>query len=460
MNVSDEYYWELIDQAAGEGDAELLIAPLTACPEDVPALWREALVAKEPTTKVARLWEQMESRLPRLCQILRERLQGLALLRIDGVSDSLLYLFADPRERFEYRGRLANSQSTLAARSLPIDFLDFYQIHDGFVLYRREDGGPLPKFLWAEADDLWPEVEWKVAPGDCRLVDVVITFRKNDDRALGFDTSVVPSLPLVLGIDGTMDVLLDVWTAIDDEIVDIFGNPERIPYKTANRLREASRERCDRLIGAARDDKGAWESRFSGAAYYQQWSRLLLECAYLETQVSGVVQKACDLYRDSLAKWCTHLERSTSIAPQGLLDFHALTHALGCEGDAAFLGSVPATMWGDGSLEAHQAYALFALERGELEKGAITVGQLREMTFEGDVSPNRYDEIVCRLLESLSQRDSHAYRQWRERTLGEQPHVDSAYTTWISWDFRIAAFDAVAYRLGLINHVSRPLVLG
>lgn len=252
---------------------------------------------------------------------------------------------------------------------------------------------------------------------------------------------------------------MDMWTAIDDEIVGIFGDPEHISGKTTSDLLRAKGDRWDRLISASKDDRTVWESRFSGAAYYQQWSRVLLERAFLESQVLGHVQKACDLYRDSLAKWCIHLERSTSITPQGLVDFHALAHALGCEGDAAFLGSAPATMWGDGSLEAHQAYALFALERGELENGAITVGQLHELTFEGDANPSRCDEIVCRLLESLSQRDARAFEQCREQALGERPLVDSAYATWIPWDIRIAAFDAVAYRLGLVSHISRPLVL-
>lgn len=460
----DDSKIEEITEAITEGTPDLFVAPLVRPPDGLPESWKNALTARDPRLAVTEIWKPIADRLPRVYLALLDRLQGIALLKTEENPASLIYLFQGSPTTVMFRGYLPIERDDPRRSRLPDRLGDFYGVHDGWTDCVDENNGPRPLEQWLPVEYLWG-IKWQLPPGEVSLGDSVAFLRSDNRLALAFDQSGSPWQPLVFIGDGKVKDLADLWLAIDDmmgEVLEIFalvhaghdGKP--ILHSSES---EILRSRCDRLL--QRIATGTLpDGRFPGTVYYQQWSRLLLERAFLETQISGVVQKACDLYRDSVAKWCTHLEHSSSTTPQDLLDFHALAHALGCDRDAAFLGSVPATMWGDGSLEAHQAYALFSLERGDLENGAITVGQLLEMTFEGNVNPIRYDEIVCRLLESLSQRDSRAYRQWRERALGEQPHVDSAYATWISWDVRIAAYDTVAYRVGLINHVSRPLVLG
>ena len=462
MELSEEDNWDLIDHVAEEGDAELWVGPLTRCPKDCPSAWREVLMDREPQATVGTLWQPMEDRLPRVSLALKERLRGVGLLRTEEVPESLLYFFSSGGERVEFRGRQPLSGSDVAASRLPDDFLEFYGIHDGFVLYRTESEGPLAKAQWVEGDMLWPEATWQIAPGDCRLSDVVIVFRSGDDSAFGFDTSRTPSLPLLLRSDGTLDVLLDIWTAIDDEMAVILDDCDlasgtfqqhdrRSPRDAPN-----ARRRCERLLKQVNQPAGC-DPRFSGAAYYQQWARLFLEYASLEWHGSGASEGVAALYGDALAKWCISMERASSVDPQSLVDWFALACALPSERDAAFLATVPSTLWGDGSMAAYQAYALFMLARGDLERATITMGQLLEQTHDGESTPTQYDEAICGVIESLCLKDASGYSSRREHLLVERPRSQSDFQNWLPWEIRIAGFDAVAHSLGLVTHVARPL---
>ena len=459
MELSEEDHWDLIDHAAEEGDAELWVGPLARCPKDCSPAWREILMDREPHATIGNLWRPMEDRLPRVSRALKERLRGVGLLRTEEVPESLLYFFSSGGEQVEFRGRQPLSGSDLTASRLPDDFLEFYGIHDGFVLYRTESEGPLSKAQWVGGDTLWPEATRQIPVGDCRLSDIVIVFRGGDDSAFGFDTSTTPSIPLVLRSDGTLDVLLDMWTAIDDEMAVILddcdftsGTVQQQDWRSSRDAPNA-RRRCERLLKHVNPAAGC-DNRFSGAAYYRQWARLLLEYASLEWHDSGATARTAALYGDALAKWCISMERASSVDPQSLLDWFALACALPSEKDAVFLATVPSTMWGDGSMAAHQAYALFMLVRGDLERATITMGQLLELTHDGESEPSRYDEAICGVIESLCLKDASGYSSRREQLLVEQPRGTSDFEDWLPWEIRIAGFDAVAHRLGMVGNVA------
>ena len=75
----------------------------------------------------------------------------------------------------------------------------------------------MPHAGWSPLSNLWTDVVWKLPPGDISPETALTVYRDGDDLALAYDTSASPAVPLRCHGDGTVDVLLDMWAAIDRE---------------------------------------------------------------------------------------------------------------------------------------------------------------------------------------------------------------------------------------------------
>ena len=218
MRISEEQYCELIDEVVDEGDPVLSIAPLLGAPAEAPAEWRPLLTTDDPRAAIALLWQPLADRVPRVYRALQERLHGIGFLRTDETPASLVYFFSDGDEWIPFRGRSPVANDVLLAKPMPDEFLDFYRVHDGWVHYYSDDSGPAPSRSWAPLSDMWTDVTWRLPPGDISEGTVLAVYRDSDELAFVYDTSRPVALPLRCTGDGIVDVLLDMWTAIDSEM--------------------------------------------------------------------------------------------------------------------------------------------------------------------------------------------------------------------------------------------------
>src|SRR5262249_51833695 len=146
----------------------------------------------------ARLWAPIAHRLPRVCHALNERLLGVGLLRTQEVPAGLLYFFVGQGDLFVYRGRPPAREYELGVSSVPAEFLEFYRIHNGWVLDYDEDEGPLPNDRWILPELIWDTAKFQPLPGVASLGDTTVVFRGGADLAFAFELSSKPPVPMLL----------------------------------------------------------------------------------------------------------------------------------------------------------------------------------------------------------------------------------------------------------------------
>ena len=462
MRITEEQYYGLIDRVVHEGNPELLLGPLDQLTADLPPSWTKVLSASNPREAAAHLWIPMVDRLPRVCLALRERLHGVGLLLTEEVPASLIYFFSDGDYVFAYRGRLPLSEGRSKINHLPGDFLDFYRIHDGWVLYYSEDGGPAPSTEWVSLSDLWTEVAWKLPPGDASPDTLITVYRDGDEFALAYNISALPALPLSCRNDGTADVLLDMWAAIDREIgsfledLDLASDGMEEINQALTHIQRSAMDRYDALIKRIADRR-ATAAHFSGGGIYEQAYDLYLTSAWLERRRTRDQGKILEYYHQALQHWCMFVDLCDEASPQEMLDMFGLAHALGDTATSHFVATIPTSIWADDSPEALQARVLFCLFLGDVEHATAFVEELLGLTFDGEEPHDKKNEIVVRMLESLCQINPGAYAKWRQAAIDKLCENPAQPTAFLPWNFRLAGFDAVASRIGISGSWSRPV---
>jgi hypothetical protein len=454
MRLHDEQYAELIDRVVDEGEPELIIGPLAKPPSELPAHWIEALKAHDPYAAIAQLWKPMEMRLPRVCQALRDRLQGIGLLRTEEREQSLLYFFADEESVFAFRGYPALSTELLDSSQLPQEFLDFYQIHNGWVNYDSEDGGPLPIEQWLPIPEVWPDVTFTGPPGDSSPDAWIRVFHDDPELALVFDTSTSPVLPLRCRNDGTIDVLLDIWISIDREIGEFL---EQMRVKSGRDLRSIAssvesrnaiaRRRQELLIRLAARRNLAAHLGAGGA--YEQLCDLSLWSAMVEKLAGGKRETVVEHYRESLQYWCASVDSGGDVSPEELLYWFGIAHALGDTASAHFVAMLPPSLWADETLQTLQARTLFCLYLGDAPHANEFLDEILGRTFDEEEAPDVEDEIVAQLLEALTRKDRAAFTKARRRAAEELANGRIQQQAVLPWNLRLPGFDAVARMLGM-----------
>ncbi len=313
MRISEAQYYELIDAVVREGDPTLIVAPLSSTPAEVPAGWAQLLTSPDPRAAIATLWRPVADRVPRIYRGLQERLHGVGLLRTDEIPASLLYFFSDGDEWIPFRGRPPLEERALRRSPLPKEFLEFYRIHDGWVHHHSEDSGPLPSAGWSPVSTLWSEVVWKVPPGEESYETAIAVYRDSDDFALAYDTSASPALPLRCYGDGTVDVLLDMWAAVDREIGELLEELDWSATASGRRGRfraDASSTHVSRyqeLIARAAECH-TLAAHLGGGSADEQAADLLLNCARLEREGAGDRDKIVGYYGQALRHWCASID--------------------------------------------------------------------------------------------------------------------------------------------------------
>jgi hypothetical protein len=453
MRISEEQYFGLIDRVVHEGAPELLIGPTDELPVGLPPLWANVLSVPDPRAAIAHLWNPMEDRLPRVCRALRERLQGVGLLCTDEVPASLVYFFSDGDYLFHYRGRQPRPQAQCSEASLPAEFLEFYHIHDGWVLFISDDDGPEPWSGWLSLQSLWTEVDFKLPPGEVSLDALTTVFRDGDELVLAYDTSALPSLPFICRNDGTVEPLLDMWAAIDRligeflEELDLAASVEKNNYLITDGERKAM-DRWDILLKQLTE----WSTpgtQFEGSAWHEQACDLLLQRAWLEKRDGSSEEKVTEFHRQALHQWGASLENGGQTSPQEVLDMFALALAVSEMATAGFVATLPPSIWSNNSLEALQVQLLLDMFCGDFRQAESNVQRLLGMTFDEQKPVHPQTEIVARLLESLYEKNRSNFIVWRQRAFDTLVSHSNESNALIPWRTKLIAFDVVASRLNL-----------
>jgi hypothetical protein len=456
MQLGEQQYFGLFDRVVHEGEPELHIAPLSAAPDDLPAAWGKALTEHDVRPAMAQMWRPMADRVPRIFRALQERLRGVGLLRTEEIPASLLYFFADGNSLLVYRGRLPLGDKRLADARLPAEFLDFYRIHDGWFLYFSEDNGPAPRGEWRSLSELWPEVAWKVPPGELSLETSTVVYRDGDRLAFAYDKPDSTARSLVARGDGTVQLLLDIWTAIDRDVGEFLEGLAQAPGALSRERVSLSEEetkamrRYDQLLSRVADQRSA-AAHLGGAAVHEQACDLLLMRSAIYRRRYQEPGKTTEWDCRALHEWCAGIESGGPIEPGEVLDMFGLAHALGDAATAHFIATIPGVIWLDGSTEAARAQLLCELFVGDMALAAEHLEQVLGMTFDEEKPPDPHTEIVVRMLESLCQKNRAAYAEWRRKTVDKLFTRPGELNARLPWQIRLAGFDAVAFRLGIVE---------
>jgi hypothetical protein len=373
----------------------------------------------------------------------------VGLLSTEDVPASLIYFFRDGDYLFAYRGRPPLSERQLRDAKVPQEFLDFYRIHDGWVLYYSEDGGPAPHGEWSSVSACWPNAVWQLPPGDISANALTVVYRDGEDFALAYPPLIVSTMPMWCSSNGTADVVLDVWAAIDDDIGFVLEQLQCIPASAADVIRcraDVQKKAADRykdLLKRVPALQGG-AAHFGGGRIYEQAHALLLTCARFEPEGESRCTRVEDNYRQALQQWCRYIELGGQTEPDEMVDLFGLAHAVGDAATGHFIATVPTEIWVDDSPSAVHARVLFCLFRGEDEYALAFLDDLFGGTFDDERVPDQDTEIPVRLLEALCQRDARAYVTWRKRADDRLSNQLTTPTGSFHWDTRLAGFDAVA----------------
>jgi hypothetical protein len=463
MQISEQKYYELLDDVLHEGEPELIFLPFGSAFDDMPGAWVDVANASDWRAALRDLWFPLANRLPRVHRALQERLQGIGLLRTEEVSASLIYFFGKDCS-FQFRGRSPLAEKELEASQLPSDYLDFYRLHNGFTLYFSRDNGPLPSAEWLPPDYFREDAKLKIPPGEIFAQALKVVFRIGEEMLLAFDTSKSPALPFVIWRDGTVEPLADMWATVDREVGGLLEEMELTStvngvadLNALGQLQEAT-HRHDYLLQHLSDHE-ARSVRFGGSSFHRQAFELYLDRAWIEAKKNGGQDSnLLGSYHRALREWCASLEAGGETDADEVMAVFGLALALGDAASAHFVATMPASFWGDGSLEAHQLHILFRLYLSDWAQAEAGIGEMLGLTFDGESPPEEKAEIVTRLLESLFRKEHRAFAEWRQRVVEKLCSGPREPNARLPWRLRLAAFDAVAYRLGIAERMIAPFV--
>lgn len=205
MPVTQKHIDDVLEATGGEGNPVLHVAPTTVSVPGVPKAWAKVLASPNARTDALMvLWDPMARRVPKILRAMKRLLQGIGLLTTDTRPPSLIYFFTleDEQPHF-YRGYVPASKLPPVAKHLPDDFLQFYQIHDGWV-NGADFMGPAASGDWIF---LGPE-----EPSNKFLVVVYGT----GGVLLGYDLRESPPLCYLLpGQGDPPEIVPKVWARID-----------------------------------------------------------------------------------------------------------------------------------------------------------------------------------------------------------------------------------------------------
>ena len=174
----------------------------------LPEVWLLALSGKSSAPeKVAALWAELESLLPRTLAIFTEKLYGLALLSTKERGLSLIYVFNDDGDLSAQRGFAPPPALPAVAERFPVDLAPLYHVHDGLVNFMSEDGGPLPI------------AEWKTLVDPVSREESLVKIAINGPDAFGFDISEEPVKAYAIWPEEEeVEVVEDPWAFLDELI--------------------------------------------------------------------------------------------------------------------------------------------------------------------------------------------------------------------------------------------------
>lgn len=214
---------ELPDSVRDEQVVSVGLAPMRRLPSGLPAIWRKVLASEDPVDcALEQIWQPWQHRLPGTIDALGRTLRGIALLQTREMTPSLLYVFEAEGERYFRRGfrcrPISNGDSCFSAEELkarlPPDFLELYNIHDGWP---SADGcGLMPSAQWLDLSAIFDEDELKGGERDTPPLDFLVV-SDVDSRYIGFDMT--PKEPRCLSWHPREDleVVEDVVALLDQE---------------------------------------------------------------------------------------------------------------------------------------------------------------------------------------------------------------------------------------------------
>ncbi|MBK9136417.1 MAG: hypothetical protein IPM15_19240 [Betaproteobacteria bacterium] len=187
----------------------LVLAPLdrkvAAGLTALPVQWRTALEKTTwPEAATALGWDRLREHLPRVCELLDERVVGLgALLPTDEPPTLLYFLTGERSELVAFEGFLP---SKTPAKTTPPDLAAVQKVHDGWFEFYSGELGPMP------------EEEWEpLGEGDDDLVSVAI----KGSASVGFIRN-TQAAHIVWSEDDEVEPVASVTAALDDWIASSF----------------------------------------------------------------------------------------------------------------------------------------------------------------------------------------------------------------------------------------------
>jgi hypothetical protein len=448
MQIDARQYREIIKRMSHEGDPQLLIGPVSDLLPDIPASWNDALRAVDPINAISQLWAPVRHRLPRVAHALNERLLGVGLLRTDEVPAGLLYFFGSQGELFVYRGRPPAREYQIGVSPIPAEFLEFYRIHNGWVLDYDEDEGPLPIERWTVPELIWGDARWKPFPGVSSTNDTIVVFRGGADLGFAYELSSHPPMPILLSAPATAHALFDMWVAIDDHVSRFLLGFERIRVVERSAA-ELARHYSAQLKAVA--TQASEVKKLAGPAAHRHWFRLLLERASVDAEAARA-EVLNSFHREALQQGCIAIERSAFIEVGELLALFGLAHAIGDVGAARFVASVPPRLWLTGSPESLQVNALFDLFFGRWDRAALSIEQVIASLPQNLPSDDTVS-LVPRLIAALVQRNRTDFDRYRAGILQQSVRWPERDGINLSSSIRLAAFEGVARQIGLLGRV-------
>lgn len=207
MPVTKNQINSVLEAVEDEGNPVLHVAPSDATVPGIPPEWARLLASPDARTEVlAGLWQPIARRVPKILKQMRRALQGVGVLTTDTRPPSMIYFFTmEDKDPYFYRGYTPAAKLPKVTSQLPDEFLEFYQLHDGWV-DQFEFMGPMRISDWHPLGS---------TPGTPAAKFLVVLVAGGGDL-LGFDLEESPALCYLLPDgDDPPEVVPKVWAELD-----------------------------------------------------------------------------------------------------------------------------------------------------------------------------------------------------------------------------------------------------
>jgi len=210
MSITKNHIDLVLENVVEEGHAELLLLPLSNIPLGVPNQWASLLSSSNVRADVIKIiWASFSHRFPRIIKALKRSLQGVGYLTTDNNPPSLIYFFTTEDDEPDYfRGYVPVTKFPESAKHLPGEFLDFFQVHDGWV-DQFDSAGPLSCRDWYLLSDDVTQPAGKF----------LVVLDGGDGSLLGYDLRDTPAVSYLLPAgDEPPKIIPNIWKEIDSWI--------------------------------------------------------------------------------------------------------------------------------------------------------------------------------------------------------------------------------------------------